>query len=129
MKVVIIMGSKSDHEFAQRIIDELEKYSISYDLNIASAHKQPLEVLNIIKSNNAESGVVYVTIAGRSNALSGFVAANSSSPVIACPPFKDKTDMLVNIHSTLQMPSNAPVLTILDPDNCALAVKRIMELI
>jgi 5-(carboxyamino)imidazole ribonucleotide mutase len=129
MKAVIIMGSKSDHEFAQRIIDELEKYSISYDLNIASAHKQPLEVLNIIKSNNAESGVVYVTIAGRSNALSGFVAANSSSPVIACPPFKDKTDMLVNIHSTLQMPSNAPVLTILDPDNCALAVKRIMELV
>ena len=129
MKVVIIMGSKSDHEFAQRIIDELEKYSISYDLNVASAHKQPLEVLNIIKSNNAEMGVVYVTIAGRSNALSGFVAANSSSPVIACPPFKDKTDMLVNIHSTLQMPSNTPVLTILDPDNCALAVKRIMELV
>jgi len=85
-------------------------------------------VLNIIKSNNAESGVVYITIAGRSNALSGFVAANSNSPVIACPPFKDKTDMLVNIHSTLQMPSNAPVLTILDPGNCVLAVKRILEL-
>ena len=128
MKVVIIMGSESDRDFAQKIIKELEKYSINYDINIASAHKQPLEVLNILKSNTIEKGVVYITIAGRSNALSGFVAANSNNPVIACPPFKDKTDMLVNIQSTLQMPSNAPVLTILDPGNCALAVKRILEL-
>ncbi len=122
------MGSESDRDFAEKITTELEKYSIRYNVNIASAHKQPLEVLNIIKSNAADKGVVYITIAGRSNALSGFVAANSSCPVIACPPFKDKTDMLVNIHSTLQMPSNTPVLTILDPGNCALAIKRILEL-
>ena len=128
MKVVIIMGSESDREFAQKIINDLEKFSISHDVNVASAHKQPLEVLNIIKSNAAEKGVIYITIAGRSNALSGFVAANSNGSVIACPPFKDKTDMLINIQSTLQMPSNAPVLTILDPGNCALAVKRILEL-
>ena len=128
MKVVIIMGSKSDRDFAQKIINYLEKFSIGYDVNIASAHKQPLEVLEVLKSNSDKKNIVYITIAGRSNALSGFVAANSDKPVIACPPFKDKTDMLVNIHSTLQMPSNAPVLTILDPGNCALAVKRILEL-
>jgi len=128
MKAVIIMGSESDREFAQKIINGLEKFSIKYDINVASAHKQPLEVLNVVNAHSAEKGIVYITIAGRSNALSGFVAANSDKPVIACPPFKDKTDMLVNIHSTLQMPSNAPVLTILDPGNCALAVKRILEL-
>ena len=128
MKVVIIMGSESDRNFAEKITNALDKFTIKYEINVASAHKQPLEVLNIIKSNDNENGVVYITIAGRSNALSGFVAANSDKPVIACPPFKDKTDMLVNIHSTLQMPSNAPVLTILDPGNCALAVKRILEL-
>ncbi|NHZ84380.1 MAG: 5-(carboxyamino)imidazole ribonucleotide mutase [Planctomycetia bacterium] len=128
MKTVIIMGSESDRNFAQKIVTALEKYSISYEVRVASAHKQPLEVLDIIKSNSSENGVVYITIAGRSNALSGFVAANSNSPVIACPPFKDKIDMMVNVQSTLQMPSNAPVLTILDPGNCALAIKRILEL-
>lgn len=128
MKAVIIMGSESDRTFAQKIINDLGKHSISYDINVASAHKQPLEVLDIIKSNASEKRVVYITIAGRSNALSGFVAANSDKPVISCPPFKDKIDMMVNIQSTLQMPSNAPVLTILDPENCALAVKRILDL-
>ena len=73
-----------------------------------------------------EKDSVYITIAGRSSALSGFVAANSEFPTLGCPPFSDKADMLVNVHSTLQMPSNTPVLTVLDPGNCALAVKRIL---
>ena len=77
-------------------------------------------------SNINEKKLVYITIAGRSNALSGFVAANSTFPTLGCPPFSDKSDMLVNIHSTLQMPSNTPVLTVIDPGNCALAAKRIL---
>jgi phosphoribosylcarboxyaminoimidazole (NCAIR) mutase len=70
-----------------------------------------------------------ITIAGRSNALSGVVACNTPWPVFACPPFKDKMDMMVNIHSTLQMPSNTPVMTVLEPGNLAIAVHRIFNLI
>ena len=125
MKVVIIMGSTSDEPHAKKITDKLDEYKISWEQYAASAHKQPKQVLEILKSNENDNHILYVTIAGRSNALSGFVAANSSFPTLACPPFSDKTDMLVNIHSTLQMPSNTPVLTVLDPGNCALAIKRI----
>ena len=71
--------------------------------------------------------MVWVTVAGRSNALSGVVAANSKYPVIACPPFKDKDDMMVNINSTLQMPSKVPVMTILEPGNVALAIEKIFQ--
>ena len=127
MKAVIIMGSESDKDFASKITDHLDKLSIVHEINVASAHKQPLKVLDVINAHSSEKGIVYITIAGRSNALSGFVAANSNKPVIACPPFADKLDMMVNINSTLQMPSQAPVLTVLDPGNCALAVKRILE--
>ncbi len=125
MKTVIIMGSVSDEPHAKKITEKLDQYGISWEQHAASAHKQPLKVLEIIKSNKNEDNVVYVTIAGRSNALSGFVAANSKFPTIGCPPFSDKADMMVNIHSTLQMPSKTPVLTIIDPENCALAIKRI----
>ena len=125
MKVVIIMGSTSDEPHAKKITDKLDEYKINWEQYAASAHKQPKQVLEILESNENDNHILYVTIAGRSNALSGFVAANSSFPTLACPPFSDKTDMLVNIHSTLQMPSNTPVLTVVDPGNCALAIKRI----
>ena len=127
MKAVLILGSASDEGHAKKITDGLDEFGISWEQQGASAHKQPRKVLEILESNANEESVVYVTIAGRSNALSGFVAANSEFPTIGCPPFCDKADMLVNVHSTLQMPSKTPVLTVLDTGNCALAVKRILD--
>ena len=125
MKAVIIMGSTSDEPHSKKIRDNLDEYGISWEQHAASAHKQPLKVLEILEANKDSKDIIYITIAGRSNALSGFVAANSEFPTLGCPPFSDKSDMLINIHSTLQMPSNTPVLTVIDPGNCALAVKRI----
>ena len=126
MKAILIMGSTSDEPHAKKITNKLDEYGIAWEQHAASAHKQPLTVLDILTANKDEKDIVYITIAGRSNALSEFVAANSEFPTLGCPPFSDKADMMVNIHSTLQMPSNTPVLTILDPGNCALAVKRIL---
>ena len=60
--------------------------------------------------------------------LDGVVAANTTQPCIACPPFKDNLDMMTNVQSTLQMPSFVPVMTVLDTCNLALSVKRILEL-
>ena len=125
MKTVIIMGATSDEPHAKKITDRLDEYGIAWEQHAASAHKNPLKVLEILEANKDQADIVYITIAGRSNALSGFVAANSEFPTLGCPPFSDKADMLVNIHSTLQMPSNTPVLYVIDPGNCALAVKRI----
>ena len=122
------MGSTSDEPHAKKITNKLDEYKILWEQYAASAHKEPLKVLKILENNKDNTNIVYVTIAGRSNALSGFVAANSNFPTIGCPPFSDKSDMLVNIHSTLQMPSNTPVLTVIDPGNCALAIKRIFGL-
>ena len=127
MKAVLILGSVSDEGHAKKITDGLDEHGVNWEQHVASAHKQPRKVLEILDANAEEASVVYVTIAGRSNALSGFVAANSSFPTLGCPPFSDKADMLVNIHSTLQMPSKTPVLTVIDPGNCALAVKRILD--
>ncbi|MFQ6612555.1 MAG: AIR carboxylase family protein [Fidelibacterota bacterium] len=128
MKAVIISGSTSDYEHVLKITKELDCLNIPWDQHVASAHKEPQKVLQILADYKQEPTLVFVTVAGRSNALSGFVAANSRFPTLACPPFKDKLDMLVNIQSTLQMPSQTPVLTVLEPKNCALAVKRIFDL-
>lgn len=125
MSVVIIMGSEVDRPHADKMIKELR--DVNLEIHVASAHKTPKKVLEIIHAH-PQGKVVFITIAGRSNALSGFVAGNTTYPVLACPPFADKMDMMVNIHSTLQMPSKVPAMTVLDPVNCAIAAKRILQL-
>lgn len=95
----------------------------------SSAHKETHKVLELLEDyEEQDRRIVYVTVAGMSNALSGVTACNVDAPVIACPPFKDKMDMMVNINSTLQMPSKVPVMTILSPGNVAMAVSRIFKL-
>lgn len=128
MFVPIILGSSKDKEHAEKITKILDEFGVQNKVIVASAHKVPERVLAVIKEYDAKDHVCYITAAGRSNALSGFVAANSIHPVIGCPPFSDKADMMVNIHSTLQMPSDTPVLTVVDPQNAAMAAIRILGL-
>jgi len=130
MKVVFLLGSETDKEWAEKIQKELDVWKIEYVLHVASAHKVPEKVFELVSNyNSSTEPIVYVTIAGRSNGLSGVTAANAIHPVIACPPFKDKEDMIVNLNSTLQMPSDTPVLTVLDPKNVAAACARIFGLV
>ena len=126
--VMIIMGSESDRKHADKIIEGLDLNKAGVRTLVASAHKVPELVLRTVSQlNESSEPVCYITIAGRSNALSGVVAGQSVHPVIACPPFSDKSDYLVNIHSSLQMPSLVPVMTVIDPGNAALAAMRVVS--
>lgn len=129
MKVVFILGSKSDLEFIEGMDKEFAKWNIPGKVIVASAHKVPEKVYDIVKEyNEGDEDIVYVTVAGRSNGLSGVTAANSVHPVIALPPHKTKEDFMVNINSTLQMPSDTPVMTIIDKQNVVMAIVRIFAL-
>ena len=127
--VIILAGSIKDEQHVNKIIkhcDQLNIYTIHY---YSSAHKNTRDVLNILEKYEKQSRkIVYVTVAGRSNALSGVVASNTRFPTIACPPFKDNTDLQLNINSTLICPSKVPVMTILEPENVAISIKKIFKL-
>ena len=129
MIVPVLLGSEKDQTWAKKITDELDKWNIPHKVMVVSAHKVPELLIKVLDEYNGFDGqVCYVTIAGRSNGLSGVTAGSTYHPVIACPPFADKDDMTVNINSTLQMPSDTPVLTVLDPMNTALCIVRIFAL-
>jgi 5-(carboxyamino)imidazole ribonucleotide mutase len=129
MKTIFLLGSKVDMEHAESISGPLkDEWGIECEVFVGSAHKVPKKVAALIERYNEEQDVVYVTIAGRSNALSGVVAANAVHPVIGCPPHKTKEDFMVNINSTLMMPSETPVMTVCDPKNCVLSVVKIFAL-
>jgi len=125
-KVVIIMGSKADLEWACQIGNVLKGFEIETILRIASAHKVPLKCYNLIKEYEKEN-VVFITIAGMSNALSGFTDAQTYCPVIACPPYSDKFAG-ADLYSSIRMPSGVAPLTILSPENAALAAAKILGL-
>lgn len=129
MLIPILLGSEKDKAFTEKITIHLDALTIPYTIHIASAHKVPELVLSLVDNYNKSSeAICYITVAGRSNGLSGVVAANSVHPVIACPPYKDHDDMTVNINSTLMMPSDTPVMTVIDPQNAAMAAGRILAL-
>ena len=128
MLIPILLGSDSDRDHAKKITDELDKFEVAYEVKVMSAHKVPELCVEYVREMNKKENVVYITCAGRSNGLSGVIAGSSVHPVIACPPFSSKEDYLINIHSTLQMPSDTPVLTVIDQKNAALAAVKILAL-
>ncbi len=127
--VSIIMGSSSDLPHAEKMKNIIEKYDIPCDLRIMSAHKNGEAILTIADEyNHALEPVTVIAVAGRSNGLGGALAANLSCPVISCPPFADKVDLMVNINSSLMMPSNTPAATVVDPKNAAYLALRSLNL-
>lgn len=127
--VSIVMGSPSDLTHCEKIKGHLEKYDIYVDMRVCSAHKNGERILELaeVYNNSIEPGAV-IAVAGRSNGLGGALAANLAVPMFNCPPFKDKDDIMVNVYSSLMMPSKTPAATVVDVSSAALAALRSLGL-
>ena len=128
--VQIIAGSKTDSEHCNAISKHLE--NIPYGIEFISAHKNTRQLLAFLEnmSTSAEP-IVYIAVAGRSNALGGIIASEENNPqgftVINCPHFKDTASYHADIHSSLRMPGKIPALTVLEPENAAIAARNILK--
>jgi 5-(carboxyamino)imidazole ribonucleotide mutase len=120
------MGSERDLDFSREIAKYLKLLGVSYEFRVASAHKTPEKVLEIIKEFENEK-IVYVTVAGRSNALSAFIDGNTSKPVIACPPYSEKFGG-ADIISSLRVPSGIGSVVTIESEGAAIAVAKIFAL-
>jgi len=125
-KVVIVMGSETDFKFCREIARHLKALKMDYEFRVASAHKTPQKVLQILKEYQKEK-IVYVTVAGRSNALSAFVDANTTKPVIACPPYSEKFGG-ADIYSSLRVPSGIGSVVTIEPEGAAIAAAKIFAM-
>src|SRR5665647_1490662 len=123
-KAVIVMGSERDLDFSRQIAKYLKILGVTYQFRVASAHKTPEKVLEIIKEFEQDK-VIYVTVAGRSNALSAFIDGNTSKPVIACPPYNEKFGG-ADIYSSLRVPSGIGSVVTIEPEGAAIAAAKIL---
>jgi phosphoribosylaminoimidazole carboxylase PurE protein len=128
--IIVIMGSGSDLPFAERIRKFLvdEKVPVKCRFEVASAHRTPDVLLQRLETYE-ESGrdIVYITVAGLSDALSGVVAGCTKHPVIACPPDLEKFGW-AKAFSSAMTPKGVPVLLATRPENAALAAAKILAL-
>lgn len=115
MKVVILLGSKSDAEYANKIREKLLEYSIDSEMRIASAHRTPKHLLDMIAAYNGEK-VIYITAVGLSDALSGVLAYNALGPVIACPPDLEEWKAIAEVRT----PRDVPVALVEGPEKAAI---------
>lgn len=125
-KAIIVMGSERDLDFSREIAKYLKQLGITYTFRVASAHKTPEKVLGVIKEFENEKAV-YITVAGRSNALSAFMDANTVKPVIACPPYSEKFGG-ADIYSSLRVPSGIGSVVTIEPEGAAIAAAKVFAL-
>jgi 5-(carboxyamino)imidazole ribonucleotide mutase len=122
-KAVVLMGSERDLEFCREIARYLKTLELDYVFRVASAHKTPEKVLEILKEYERDK-VVFITVAGKSNALSAFVDANTAKPVIACPPYSEKFGG-ADVYSSLRVPSGVGLVVTIEPEGAAIATAKI----
>ena len=124
----ILMGSPSDKEFVDKITSMLDRFGVAHESKISSAHKSTTELLEIVKSYDVmDKEVVYIAVAGMSNALCGVLDGNTARPVITCSPTLNQLNA-VDIYSALRMPKGIGCTVVVAPEAAAVAAAKIFAL-
>ena len=111
MKILIVVGSKSDLNITSKGLEVLRGWQVSHSLRVASAHRSAKFLGQIIDSFIAQQGQVIVCVAGKAAHLAGVVAAKVTVPVIAVPVNSGDVGGLDALLAMAQMPSGVPVAT------------------
>jgi len=120
------MGSATDRPIAQKAEKILEKFNITFETFVASAHRTPDRVVEIVRNSQAD---IFIALAGLSAALPGVVAAHTMKPVIGVPCASSSSPAnLDSLLSVVQMPPGVPVagVGIGRGENAALLAARII---
>ncbi len=126
MDVLIVIGSETDRKVADAAAQLLGEFSVSHSIEVASAHRTPEKLEQLVASSNAK---VFIAVAGLSAALPGAVASKTTKPVIGVP-VGVKLEGLDALLAMMQMPSGVPVATvgIENGKNAALLAVEILAL-
>ncbi|CAB5043081.1 unannotated protein [freshwater metagenome] len=110
--VALIMGSDSDWPIMEEAAKTLEQLGISYDADVVSAHRMPVEMVEFAQSAAAKGYKVIIAGAGGAAHLPGMVASLTTLPVIGVPIALKNLDGMDSLLSIVQMPAGIPVATV-----------------
>jgi 5-(carboxyamino)imidazole ribonucleotide mutase len=110
--VAIIMGSDSDWPVMEEAAKVLDSFGISYEADVISAHRMPLEMVEFSQQAQAKGFKVIIAGAGGAAHLPGMVASLTTLPVIGVPVPLKNLDGMDSLLSIVQMPAGIPVATV-----------------
>jgi phosphoribosylaminoimidazole carboxylase PurE protein len=110
-QVGIVMGSDSDLEVLQEAAKILDALRIPHEVTVASAHRTPERARRWVHEAEARGVRVFIAGAGGAAALPGFVASETTRPVIGVP-IPSVLNGLDSLLSMVQMPKGLPVATL-----------------
>ncbi len=111
-KVGIVMGSDSDMPVMSKAAEMLDKFGISYEMTIISAHREPDVFFEYAKTAESKGFKVIIAGAGMAAHLPGMCAAIFPMPVIGIPMHTTSLGGRDSLYSIVQMPSGIPVATV-----------------
>jgi phosphoribosylaminoimidazole carboxylase PurE protein len=130
-RALIVIGSKSDQEYAQQCRELLAGVKIESVIEVSSAHRHPQRTAELASKAERQGFEVIIAMAGLSAALPGVVAAHTHLPVIGVP-LPAALGGMDALLATVQMPPGIPVaaMAIGSPGakNAAVLAARILAL-
>ncbi len=111
-RVLILLGSPSDLPVLEKALPLLERFGLSHETHIASAHRQPRKLHRIVQAADKGGTEVFIAVAGMAAALPGVVASLTAKPVIGVPVAAGALAGMDAMVSMVQMPPGVPVATV-----------------
>jgi 5-(carboxyamino)imidazole ribonucleotide mutase len=110
--VAIVMGSSSDWKIVEHCFQTLEKFGITADVRVMSAHRTPHEACEFAETALEKGTQVIIGAAGGAAHLAGVLAGHTTLPVIGIPMPAWSLDGMDSLLATVQMPKGVPVATV-----------------
>lgn len=110
-QVAIIIGSVSDRPLIEEAVTLLKQFDIGYWLRVASAHRSPAFLRQVIQKAEKAGVRVFIAVAGGAAHLAGVIASETLLPVIGVPVETKLSGGLDSLLSMVQMPGGVPVGT------------------
>lgn len=110
-QILVVMGSDSDLPVMRLAAEELKRLDIEYVMTIASAHRSPDRLRQVISQAERDGVKIIIAAAGGAAHLAGSIAALTVLPVIGVPLANPPLSGVDSLYSTVQMPAGVPVAT------------------
>ena len=128
--VAVLMGSSSDYPVMKGAVEILDRFSVTHEVRVLSAHRMPHDMLEFAATAESRGFEVLIAGAGGAAHLPGMLAAATVLPVIGVPIGVTKLQGVDSLLSFVHMPTVGPGATVANDNarNAALLAVRMLAI-